>query len=72
MGNYFFKSTNLVEMTKEELKQYNGHEENKPIYIAVKGVIFDVSNSEFYKPGAPYNALAGNDASVALAKMSHD
>ncbi len=59
----------LIEMTKEELKNFDGvHDGN--IYIAIKGDIFDVTDSEFYKPGAPYHVFAGNDASVGLAKMS--
>lgn len=27
----------------EELKQYNGTDESKPVYVAVKGTVFDVS-----------------------------
>jgi len=53
--------------TKEELRQYDGAE-NRPIYIGVKGKIYDVSSrGEFYGPGGPYNCFAGRDASRALA-----
>lgn len=27
----------------EDLKQYNGTDESKPVYVAVKGTVFDVS-----------------------------
>lgn len=45
---------------------------NKTIYIALKGVIYDVSSSAFYAPGGGYHQFAGHDASINLAKMSHD
>ncbi|KAF2984920.1 hypothetical protein EK904_013156 [Melospiza melodia maxima] len=47
--------------------------EGQPIYLAVKGVVFDVtSGKEFYGKGAPYNALAGKDSTRGVAKMSLD
>nr|DBA27242.1 TPA: hypothetical protein GDO54_011406 [Pyxicephalus adspersus] len=46
-------------------------QDDEPIYMAVKGAVFDVSaGKEFYGKGAPYNALAGKDSSRAVAKMS--
>ncbi|XP_077013887.1 neudesin-like [Tamandua tetradactyla] len=57
--------------TEEELARYGGEEADQPIYMAVKGVVFDVtSGKEFYGRGAPYNALAGKDATRGVAKMS--
>ncbi|ETE68297.1 Neudesin, partial [Ophiophagus hannah] len=48
-------------------------QEDEPIYIAVKGVVFDVtSGKEFYGKGAPYNALVGKDSTRSVAKMSLD
>ncbi|XP_043911342.1 neudesin [Protopterus annectens] len=59
--------------TEEEIAKYDGQEEEHPIYMAVKGVVFDVSTgNEFYAKGAPYNALVGKDATRAVAKMSLD
>ncbi|KAM5238475.1 neudesin [Ctenodactylus gundi] len=59
--------------TEEELARYAGAEEDQPIYLAVKGVVFDVtSGKEFYGQGAPYNALTGKDATRGVAKMSLD
>ncbi|EDL95001.1 neuron derived neurotrophic factor, isoform CRA_b [Rattus norvegicus] len=56
--------------TEEELARYSGEEEDQPIYLAVKGVVFDVtSGKEFYGRGAPYNALAGKDSSRGVAKI---
>ncbi|XP_054857008.1 neudesin [Eublepharis macularius] len=59
--------------TESELARYNGQEEDQPIYLAVKGVVFDVSSGkEFYGKGAPYNALVGKDSTRGIAKMSLD
>jgi len=40
--------------------------------LALKGIIYDVSNSDFYSKGGAYSVFSGHDASVNLAKMSHD
>ena len=50
--------------TLEELKNY------KYKYLAVKGVVFDVSKNEMYNKGETYSVFTGFDASRALAKMS--
>ncbi|QDZ21894.1 cytochrome b5-like steroid-binding protein [Chloropicon primus] len=58
-------------LTKEELKGYTGKDESKPLLVAIRGKIYDVSpGAEFYGPGGPYNLFTGIDASRALAKMS--
>uniref|UniRef100_A0A8C5MMU5 Neudesin neurotrophic factor n=1 Tax=Leptobrachium leishanense TaxID=445787 RepID=A0A8C5MMU5_9ANUR len=59
--------------TEEDLATYNGEQDDRPIYMAVKGAVFDVSaGKEFYGKGAPYNALVGKDSTRAVAKMSLD
>ncbi|KAK4277262.1 hypothetical protein QN277_015280 [Acacia crassicarpa] len=60
-----------MELNPQQLSQYNGSDPSKPIYVAVKGRVFDVSaGKSFYGPGGPYAMFAGKDASRALAKMS--
>ena len=50
--------------TEEELKKYDGSNDSLPIYVAVKGIIFDVSkNRQSYALGQGYNVFAGKDAS---------
>ncbi|KAH7040709.1 uncharacterized protein B0I36DRAFT_260107 [Microdochium trichocladiopsis] len=50
-------------LTLEELAQYNGKDETKPLYIAINGTIFDVSsNRRTYGPGGSYQYFAGTDA----------
>lgn len=56
-----------VDMTLEELEPFNGEDEDKPIYIAIDGTIFDVSASpKFYGPGGGYHIFAGRDATRAF------
>eukprot|EP00244_Chara_vulgaris_P002603 TRINITY_DN14647_c2_g1_i1.p1 TRINITY_DN14647_c2_g1~~TRINITY_DN14647_c2_g1_i1.p1 ORF type:complete len:184 (-),score=43.54 TRINITY_DN14647_c2_g1_i1:221-772(-) len=60
-------------VTEEELEEYDGSDPSKPILLACKGVIYDVtSGRDFYGPGGPYDSFAGRDASRALAKMSSE
>ncbi|KAL3837702.1 hypothetical protein ACJIZ3_022293 [Penstemon smallii] len=61
------------EITDDELKQYDGSDPKKPLLMAIKGQIYDISQSKmFYGPGGPYALFAGKDASRALAKMSFE
>jgi membrane-associated progesterone receptor component len=63
----------LGEITEEELKQYDGSDPKKPLLMAIKGQIYDVTQSRaFYGPGGAYALFAGKDASRALAKMSFE
>ncbi|XP_078161371.1 membrane steroid-binding protein 1-like isoform X2 [Carex rostrata] len=63
----------LGEITEEELKAYDGSDPKKPLLMAIKNQIYDVTQSRvFYGPGGPYALFAGRDASRALAKMSFE
>ncbi|KAF8476129.1 cytochrome b5-like heme/steroid binding domain-containing protein [Kalaharituber pfeilii] len=55
----------------EELAKANGATPETPIYVAIKGTVFDVSgNRSSYGPGGAYHVFAGKEASRALAKSS--
>ncbi|OAA39120.1 membrane-associated progesterone receptor component 1 [Metarhizium rileyi] len=58
--------------TPRTLLPFNG-ENGNPIFFAVRGRVFDVSNGRsFYGPGGPYSNFAGRDASRGLACHSFD
>ncbi|KGN63002.1 probable steroid-binding protein 3 [Cucumis sativus] len=60
-----------MELTPLQLSVYNGTDPTKPIYVALKGQIYNVtSGRSFYGSGGPYAMFAGKDASRALAKMT--
>jgi len=54
-----------------QLAAHDGKDPSKPIYVAIKGKVFDVSaKKEMYGPGAGYNIFAGKDASKGLGEYS--
>ncbi|PKX92071.1 cytochrome b5-like heme/steroid binding domain-containing protein [Aspergillus novofumigatus IBT 16806] len=62
----------LVYMQLRPKAPYNG-EGDKPVYLAVRGRVFDVTpGKNFYGPGGPYENFAGRDASRGLAHQSFD
>jgi membrane-associated progesterone receptor component len=59
------------DITPAALAKHTGADPFKPIYLAIRGVVYDVSKGRsFYGPGGGYAALAGTEAARALAKMS--
>lgn len=58
-------------ISEDELNKYDGTDPEKPILVAIRGNIYDVSSGKsFYGPGGSYAVFSGKDASRALAKMS--
>ena len=56
-----------VNLTPEQLALFNGSDPKKPIYLAINGTIFDVSEGRHsYGPGGGYNVFAGRDATRAF------
>lgn len=54
-------------MTDADLKAFDGTDPTKPIYLAINGSIYDVSQgARHYGPGGSYHFFAGKDASRAF------
>ncbi|CAG9819511.1 unnamed protein product [Phaedon cochleariae] len=59
------------DFTVEELKQYDGTQEDGRVLVAVNGKVYDVTKGKrFYGPGGPYAAFGGKDASRGLATFN--
>ncbi|MEW5301001.1 MAG: hypothetical protein WDW36_003887 [Sanguina aurantia] len=57
-------------ISTEQLAQHDGSDTSKPLYLAVRGVVYDMSpGREFYGPGGPYQVFAGKECARALALM---
>nr|GAT55727.1 cytochrome B5 [Mycena chlorophos] len=57
--------------TLAQLAEFSGSDPSKPIYISIKGTVFDVSrNTAVYGPGGSYALFAGKDASRGLGMSS--
>lgn len=73
MGNPVSAKTEL-NLTPNELSQYNG-QNGKPAYVAVKGVVYDVTNVPEWANGMHYcrQAIAGKDLTFIwnMAPRSH-
>ena len=61
--------SSLLELTLDELKQYDGKNGN-PAYVAVDGVIYDVSNLPKWKNGEHNGYSAGNDLTDVIKNKS--
>ena len=59
----------LLQLTLEELKQYDGQNGN-PAYIAVDGVIYDVTNVPQWSGGKHNGYTAGQDLTDAIKNKS--
>nr|XP_019015155.1 uncharacterized protein I206_01243 [Kwoniella pini CBS 10737]OCF53936.1 hypothetical protein I206_01243 [Kwoniella pini CBS 10737] len=58
-------------ISASSLSQYDGSDPSKPIYVAIKGRVFDVTpKAEMYGKGKGYNIFAGRDASKGLGMSS--
>lgn len=59
--------------SEKELARFDGSDDNRDIYVAIRGIVFDVTRErKKFGRGGQFNALAGRDASRAIAKMSFD
>jgi len=54
-----------------DLAAFNGTRPGAPIYISIKGTVFDVTNrADIYGPSGSYHIFAGKDGSKGLGSSS--
>ncbi|CAE6416564.1 unnamed protein product [Rhizoctonia solani] len=57
--------------TLAELSAYDGRDPGRPVYVAIKGTVFDVTaKRDVYGPGGSYSVFAGKDGSKGLGLSS--
>lgn len=56
-----------VHLTDAQLREFDGSDPSKPIYLALNGTIYDVTvGKKYYGPGGTYGFFSGRDASRAF------
>jgi predicted heme/steroid binding protein len=61
----------MKEFTEEELANYNG-KNGKPVYVAYKGKVYDLTSSFLWKDGIHQVLhIAGSDLTRALEQAPH-
>lgn len=58
-----------LELTLDELSKYNG-KDGQPAYIAVDGIVYDVTSSPKWKNGEHNGFQAGNDLTEQIKNIS--
>ena len=61
---------NLPEISRSQLAMFNGSDKPE-IYVAYKGVVYDVSASRLWKNGKHYEHWAGQDLTEELKDAPH-
>jgi predicted heme/steroid binding protein len=61
----------MKKLTKNQLALYNGQDKTE-IYIAFKGLVYDVSASRLWKNGRHYEHWAGQDLTKELSDAPHN
>lgn len=57
------------EFTNDELKQFNG-QDGQPAYVAIEGVVYDVSGKDAWQGGHHHGNEAGQDLTKVLVNLS--
>ncbi|WP_321382085.1 cytochrome b5 domain-containing protein [Trichococcus shcherbakoviae] len=56
--------------TLDELAQYDGKNGNDA-YVAVEGIVYDVTNAAKWQNGNHYGVQAGTDCTTAISRSPH-
>lgn len=60
----------MKEFTKEDLKNNNG-KDGRPAYVAVDGIVYDVTNNNHWTDGQHHGNLAGQDLTEEIKSSPH-
>ncbi len=69
-GDELVTSSELLIFSMEELAKYNG-KNGSSAYVAVDGVVYDVTNSNKWKEGSHQGYNAGTDLTEYIGKSPH-
>lgn len=58
--------------TEAELKEHDGSAPDKPVYIAYKGKVYDVTASPLFIDGMHFEHYAGCDLTEYMGDAPHD
>lgn len=58
------------QFTLDELKQYNGQNGN-PAYVAIDGIVYDMTDVEPWQGGKHHGNVAGQDLSEVIGHAPH-
>lgn len=61
---------NTKTFTLDELAQYDGKNGNDA-YVAVDGIVYDVTNAAKWQNGSHYGVQAGTDCTTAISRSPH-
>ena len=61
---------NAKTFTLDELAQYDGKNGNDA-YVAVEGIVYDVTNAAKWQNGNHYGVQAGTDCTTAISRSPH-
>lgn len=62
--------SNAQTFTLDELAQYDGKNGNGA-YVAVDGIVYDVTNAAKWQNGSHYGVQAGTDCTTAISRSPH-
>ncbi|WP_245879825.1 cytochrome b5 domain-containing protein [Trichococcus patagoniensis] len=62
--------SNVKTFTLNELAQYDGKNGNDA-YVAVAGIVYDVTNAAKWQNGSHYGVQAGTDCTTAIKRSPH-
>jgi len=66
----YLEKKKLPEITPDELSQYDG-KDGKPAYVAVNGIVYNVSEYPVWSDGSHFGLSAGTDVSESF-RQCHD